>query len=84
MADYRVVEHLTSAARPRPPLAAAHSSASYGLVPRAAQLRAAAPGARAGEAVYPQTPSQPNWCDYPRCGAGTAGRRRCAVSRHRM
>src|ERR1700741_1627972 len=34
--------------------------------------------------MYPQTPSQPASCNYPRCSAGTAGRRRCTVSRHRM
>jgi class 3 adenylate cyclase len=32
----------------------------------------------------PLNASRPAWCDYPRCGAGTAGRRRCTVSRHRM
>jgi hypothetical protein len=36
------------------------------------------------EGSPPQTPSQPAWCNYPRCSAGTAGRRRCTVSRHRM
>jgi hypothetical protein len=34
--------------------------------------------------LFPQNPSQPARRDYARCGAGTAGRRRRKVSRHRM